>query len=188
MKFYLFFTPVLFLAFLFIGCQNDMMPTEMQSESIESATDEASESFDKHGHGHGWQRANDRLEEKFLSAIINKDLDKLMSCFWKSPDLVLVLENGWVVRGWDNVRGGVEQMFAANETLDLVVNWQDRFRVGETVYAVGNATWTRTAYDGTVTQFDEVWTDARQKVRGKWVIVMNHPHDLTPFPPQPPLP
>ncbi len=112
-----------------------------------------------------------------------------MNCFWNSPDLILVLENGWVVRGWDNVRAGVQDMFEAHESLSLEVNEISRFRFGNNVYAVGIATWTRTlkpAYGGGgTTTFVEVWTDVRQKVHGKWVVIMNHPHDLTPFPPQP---
>jgi hypothetical protein len=112
-----------------------------------------------------------------------------MSCLWNSPDFILVLENGWVVRGWDNARAGLAQMFEAHESLSLIIDEISRFRVGRNVYAVGKATWTRTlkpAYGGGTTSFQEVWTDVRQWQwrSGKWVVMVNHPHDLTPFPPQ----
>lgn len=185
MKIHLIVILTVFLAFLFMGCEKETPLTqsvpdqELQMEDTESA-----------GLWWGWEEANIELEKKFTSTIANKDLDGFMSCLWNSPDFILVLENGWVVRGWDNARAGLAQMFEAHESLSLVIDEISRFRVGRNVYAVGKATWTRTlkpAYGGGTTSFQEVWTDVRQWQwrSGKWVVMVNHPHDLTPFPPQP---
>jgi hypothetical protein len=78
------------------------MPTDMESNGIVSGTDGEMQSFSK-----PWLPDLEELGEKFTSAIANKDLDGFMSCWWNSPDVLLVLENGFVVRGWDNIRAGM---------------------------------------------------------------------------------
>jgi hypothetical protein len=42
------------------------------------------------------------------------------------------------------------------------------------VFAVGTATYEFEAYDGTKSSVRECWTDARQKVDGRWVYILDH--------------
>jgi hypothetical protein len=102
--------------------------------------------------------------------------------------LILVLQDGVVVRGWDNIRirAGIQGMMDAHEYLNLEVNEVSRFRLGADVFAVGTATWTMTLeeeFGGETTTFVERWTDVTRKVNGKWVYIVDHAHDLTPFSP-----
>jgi len=179
MKFNLIIIVLFALTLVFVSCENDVQPTQAIADQT---SDEAlwleTQSLEKPLTG--WQTANEELSERFLAAFAAKDLDGVMDCFWNSPDLVLVLENGFVVRGWDNVRFGVEMMLNSHDAVLLEVNEVSRFRLGANVYSVGTATWTRTA-NGVSTSFVETWTDVAKKVNGKWVYIMDHAHDLTPF-------
>jgi ketosteroid isomerase-like protein len=131
-----------------------------------------------------WEQAQVELGQRFMTAVANKDVDGVMECFWHSPEVVLVLENGTVVRGWQDIRAGVQGMIDAHAQLSLVVNEVSRFRLGDEVHSVGTATWTRTLKEelgGGTTTFVERWTDVSRKVDGRWVYVVDHAHDLRPF-------
>jgi len=123
-----------------------------------------------------WQQSMEKLYETYLQAMADKDVDAFMSCIWKSPDAVLVLEHGIIVRGWDNIYGGVAGMMAQHENLSLVIDNLSQFQFGDFVFSVGQATWTRTGGPEADYSFQEVWTDVAKKVDGEWVVVMNHPH------------
>jgi ketosteroid isomerase-like protein len=122
------------------------------------------------------------LGEKFVTAFNEGDLEAVMSCWWNSPNTLLVLENGVVVQGYDNIYAGVEGLINGTEwrtlTVDEIIS---RFRVNDEVYTVGKATWHYKIIDGPEISFQEVWTDVAKKVGGKWVYVVDHAHDLTPF-------
>ena len=131
-----------------------------------------------------WEQEQVDLAQRLCNAFVNKTVDGVMACFWNSPDAVLVLEDGSVIRGWRNIRDGVQGMIDGHENLGLTVNEVSRFRLGDEVISVGTATWTRTLKEelgGGTKTFVERWTDVSRKVDGKWVYVMDHAHDLTPF-------
>jgi ketosteroid isomerase-like protein len=179
MKISVFLILLFSFAFLFVSCENDVQPTEsVADQPNENATWQETESLEKPLTG--WEEANEELGERFLAAFAAKDLDGVMDCFWNSPDLILCLEDGFVVRGWDNVRFGVQMLMDGHDALLLEVNEVSRFRLGANVYSVGTATWTRTA-NGVTTSFVERWTDVARKVNGNWVYITDHAHDLTPF-------
>ena len=176
-------TPALFLSLMIclaVGCDNDADP-------IESIAGIGDQSLAKTSWGdRGWEREVEDLATRFLTAISERDLDGFMSCWWQSPDVTLVLENGIVVRGYDNIRAGVEGLMEAHSYLNVEVLEISRFRLGDEVYAVGTAVWTRTLkpeYGGGTTSFTERWTDVARKINGTWVYVVDHAHDLTPFTP-----
>ena len=183
MKISVFLILLFSFAFLFVSCENDVQPTEsVADQPNENAAWQETESLEKSLTG--WEIGVEDMGIRFTEAIANKDLDAFMECWWNSPDVTLVLENGTVVRGWDNIRAGVEMLMDAHIELNLEVDEISRFRLGETVYAVGTATWTRTLkpeYGGETTVFTEHWTDAARQIKGQWVYVIDHAHDLTPF-------
>ena len=174
----------------FVGCGDDDPVSSVSEEGINAPAGKLVASVTQAG-GYSetaapWEEAQEELGQRFLSAFANKDVDGVMKCFWNSPDVILVLENGFVVRGWDNIRAGVQGMIEAHEYLNLEVNEVSRFRLGDEVYSVGTATWTRTLKDefgGETTTLVERWTDVTRKVNGKWVYIVDHAHDLTPFSP-----
>lgn len=122
--------------------------------------------------------ANQELDQRFIEGMSQKDIEQVMSCFWNSPDLILVVFDGTVFRGSDNVRKALEQMFTQFESLSLVINEISHIRVWESVFAVGTATYEMKAKDGTSQQITERWTDVRRKVEGRWVYVLDHAHAL----------
>ena len=117
--------------------------------------------------------ANARLDSRFVQAMSNKDVEGAMACLLDSPDLVLVLF-GKVLRGPAAVRRFLTELFASMRTVHLEINEVTHWSLGETVFAVGTATYEFEALDGARSTLKECWTDARQKVAGRWVYVLDH--------------
>jgi hypothetical protein len=59
-------------------------------------------------------------------------------------------------------------------TVHLEINEVTHWSFGETVFAVGTATYEFEALDGARSTLKECWTDARRKVTGRWVYVLDH--------------
>ncbi len=117
--------------------------------------------------------ANTRLDSRFCEAISNKDVEGAMACVLDTPDLVAVLW-GKVLRGPAAVRQCLTEMFSSMKTVRLEINEVTHWSMGDTVFAVGTATYELEALDGAKSTLKECWTDARQKVAGKWVYVLDH--------------
>jgi uncharacterized protein (TIGR02246 family) len=123
--------------------------------------------------------ANQELDQRFMDAMNQMDIEKLMSCFWNSPDLIFVDFDGNVNRGYDNIRKVFEQFFDQFESLSLVCDEISHIRAGNSVFAVGTATYTMRTKDGTSQQVTQRWSDVRGKVEGHWVYVLDHVHFLS---------
>ena len=124
--------------------------------------------------------ATENLDQRFTSGMSRMDIEQVMTCFWNSPDLILVVYDGTVFHGFDNVRRAVEQMFAQCEALSLVIDEVSHIPQGDSVFAVGTATYEMKTNEGTSQEITERWTDVRRKVDGRWVYVMDHAHALVP--------
>jgi ketosteroid isomerase-like protein len=124
--------------------------------------------------------ATEDLDERFTSGMSRKDIEQVMSCFWNSPDLILVVYDGTVFRGFDEVRRAFEQLFDQCEALSLVIDEVSHNRQDDSVFAVGTATYEMITIDGASQKVTERWTDVRRKVDGRWVYVMDHAHALAP--------
>ena len=120
------------------------------------------------------------LDARFVEGMNLKDVDKVMRCFWNSPDLILVLADGTVIRGWANVKRAVEQFFTAHESVNLMIDEVSHVRSGDGIVAVGTATFRLRPKDGAAYQFAERWTDLRRNLGGRWVYVLDHAHALPP--------
>ncbi len=124
--------------------------------------------------------ANQDLDNRFCEAMSQKDIEQVMNCFWDSQDLIFVGLDGTVVRGSENIRKVVEEMFAQFESMQLVINDISHVRLGENVMAVGTATYDMSVNDSTHIQIKERWSDVRIKIDGRWVYVLDHVHPLVP--------
>jgi len=122
---------------------------------------------------------NQELDQRFIESMGQMDIEKLMSCFWNSPDLIFVDYEGNVHRGSDNIRMVFEQFFAQYESLSLVCDEISHIRAGDSVFAVGTATYSMQMKDGTSQQVTQRWSDVRGKVGGRWVYVLDHVHFLS---------
>jgi hypothetical protein len=65
-------------------------------------------------------------------------------------------------------------MFSRMKTVHLEINEVTHWRLEETVFAVGTATYEFEAQDGARSTLNERWTDARQRVDSRWVYVLDH--------------
>jgi uncharacterized protein (TIGR02246 family) len=117
--------------------------------------------------------AAEDLAQRFTEAMSRKDLNGAMSCFWNSPELIVVLF-GNVQRGYEAVRSGIAAMFEQNETVKLTINEISYVRVGGMVMAVGTATYDLKPKGGPAMQLVERWTDLERKIDGRWVYVLDH--------------
>jgi ketosteroid isomerase-like protein len=120
------------------------------------------------------------LDQVFIGGMSRMDIDQVMSCFWNSPDLILVDYDGTVFHGFDNVRGAIEEMFGQCESLSLAIDEVSHVCQGESVFAVGTATYEMKTNEGISQKITERWTDVRRKVDGRWVYVLDHAHALAP--------
>ena len=123
--------------------------------------------------------ANQELDQQFIESMSQMDIEKLMNCFWDSPDLIFVDFDGNVNRGSDNIRKVFEQFFTQFESLSLVCDEISHIRAGNSVFAVGTATYSMQMKDGTSQQVTQRWSDVRGKVEGRWVYVLDHVHFLS---------
>lgn len=120
----------------------------------------------------GWEAANYELDCRLLAAIARKDVDGTMSCFLDSSDLAVVLW-GKEMRGPNQVRAAITQLFSAYDEVKLDIDTVTEFPSGDGVIAIGQATY-RLTKAGEVKMVQEIWTDVRRKVNGKWVYVLDH--------------
>ena len=109
----------------------------------------------------------------FLGAVSSMDVQSVMDCFLDSSDLVVVLY-GNVLRGSAAVRRFLTDLPSRIRTADLTINEASHWNVGETVFGVGTATYECEAQDGSKSVLKGCWTDARQKVAGRWVYILAH--------------
>ena len=121
--------------------------------------------------------ANARLDRRFGEAMNAMDIESVMNCFSGSPNLVVVLW-GNILRGPNAVREFFVRLFSSTRTIQGQVNEITRWQAGETVFAVGTATYELEALDGSRSTLKECWTDARQQASGRWVYVFDHAERL----------
>jgi ketosteroid isomerase-like protein len=120
----------------------------------------------------GWEAANYELDRTFLAAIASKNVEAAMSCFLDSSDLTVVLW-GTEMRGPDQVRTAITQLFSSYDEVKLDIDRVTEFPSGDAVIAIGQATYTLRK-ENEATKITEVWTDVRREINGRWVYVLDH--------------
>lgn len=119
-----------------------------------------------------WEIGNHELDERFLTAMAEKDVDAAMSCFIDSPELVAVIW-GNEYRGPTQLKEAMTTLFEQYDEIALIIDRVHEFRSGDSVIAVGQATYT--LRKGEVqSKLSEIWSDVRRKVNGRWVYVLDH--------------
>ncbi len=122
--------------------------------------------------------ANAKLDRRFVEAMSNQDVEGAMACFIDTPDLVVVFCDK-VLQEPADLRRFLTGLFAGVRAVHGEINDIRHWILGETVFAAGTATYEFEAVDGSRSTLRERWTDARQKVAGKWVYVLYHAVQLT---------
>ena len=122
--------------------------------------------------------AQKELDQRFCQAMSEKDLNGVMSCLWNDPNLIVVLFDGTVYRGWDNVREAVGDLFSGFSSVRLEIDEVSHLPLADGAVAVCTATFHLQGAEGSTQRIVERWTDVRRKVEGRWVYVLDHAHAL----------
>lgn len=120
------------------------------------------------------------LDRRFLDAYNRLDVDDLMNCLWRSPDLVVLLYDGTVFVGWDTVRKITEETFSGLASAHVEIDEVAFHRSGDAIMAVGTASYELQPKDGPLQTFSARWTDFRRIEDGQWVYVSDHAQILEP--------
>jgi ketosteroid isomerase-like protein len=123
-------------------------------------------------------QAQKELDHRFCEAMSRKDLNGVMSCLWNDPNLIVVLFDGTVYRGWESVREAVGHLFTSFLSVRLDIDEVTHIPLGDGAAAVGTATYQLQAPDGSTQRVVERWTDLRRQVDGRWIYVLDHAHAL----------
>jgi hypothetical protein len=66
-------------------------------------------------------QAQKELDQRFCQAMSEKDLNGVLSCLWNDPNLIVVLFDGTVYHGWENVREAVGHLFSGFSSVRLEI-------------------------------------------------------------------
>lgn len=114
------------------------------------------------------------LDQKFVEAYNNSDVDGVMETYWNSPDLVSYPPGDMEENGWDDVKKGIKQFFNSVKDINLILTDMNYKAAGDVVISWG--TWTMTMPDGNGGRMEMKgrYTDVKAKRDGKWVYIMDH--------------
>jgi ketosteroid isomerase-like protein len=116
---------------------------------------------------------NRKLDARFVEAVNHRDVELAMACFVDSPGLVVVLD-GNTLHGPAQVRQFLVEAFSTVRAVRLGIEQVSHFRLGETIFAAGNAVYESEAHRGKKAVLRGAWTDARQRIAGRWVYCVLH--------------
>jgi len=125
---------------------------------------------------------NRELDRLLLEAHAQRNVDKVMDLFVKSPDTFLIAPNGNLAMGWDKIRDSYADFFAGLESISAEVKDVKYLRARGGIIAVGTVVFHRKDKNAPARDRTVVWTDFRRKEGGKWKYVFRHAH----WPLQPP--
>lgn len=127
--------------------------------------------------------AADELDEQFIEAYNNRDLDGLMATYWNSPDLAVFPAGMMAAKGWDNVKASFEKEFSDSTDFKLELLTHNNRAEGDVV--IGTGTWRYTLNIPGIEPmvFEGRFTDVKAEREGKWLYVIDHAS--VPLPPPP---
>ncbi len=121
--------------------------------------------------------ANKELDRRISDAFKAKDIDAMMSCWWKNADAVFYpADNIQGQRGWDAIRASVRLAVEGMERVVSVELTEPRYIVlGDAVMGTGVLTM-HVVPKGSPKEITLVtrYTDLRKQIDGKWVYVYGH--------------
>lgn len=117
-----------------------------------------------------------KLVDLEVSSASARDLDKVMSVYWKNTDFVLydaAVQEPFV--GWDALRGIYEEYFKTFAgSMEGKVNDLNVGTAKDLGYAFSTQTWKFTKPDGTVTTVVQRVTNIYKKIDGRWQCIHEH--------------
>lgn len=156
-------TPKLVLFFVLISLLNSCAPRGEDPEQMVTAAKE--------------------LDQRFLEAYNNGDVDALMDTYWNSPELVSYPPDALVLRGWQNVKVAAEETFKQMKGAKLELTEMNNKAVGDVVLGWGKWRIQMTMPGGEVMTLIGRYSDVKAKRDGKWVYIIDHASVVLPPPP-----
>lgn len=115
------------------------------------------------------------LDKQSVEAFNKRDVDAVMTTYWKSPDLVSYPMDALEVRGWDAVKAAVAQMFATMPAGVTVEATDLNYKVaGDVVISWGRWRTKMTPPNGLSMTLDGRGMGVAAKRDGKWVYILDH--------------
>jgi len=110
------------------------------------------------------------LDQRFIAAYNNGDVDAVMATYWNSPDLVSYPPGALEVRGWEAAKEGFAKEFSSMKgTLEFM---EPNYRVAGDV-VMGWGKWRFTMSDPPMEMMGR-YTDVKAKRDGRWVYILDH--------------
>jgi ketosteroid isomerase-like protein len=119
---------------------------------------------------------NKDLDRQLVEAHEQRDVNKVMNLFAKSPNTFFVSPNGAVSNGWEQVRNTYAQFLGGLESITAEIQHVEYFRTGNGVIGLGTVVFHRKDKGHPVRDLTVVWTDYRQKENGEWKYLFRHAH------------
>jgi ketosteroid isomerase-like protein len=117
------------------------------------------------------------LDIRFIKCLNNKDLEGVMACYWKSPELVMYAPGQLELRGYDAVKESYAKFFAAPGNVSHEV-YDTHYRMygGNAIVGRGRVRLTIPATDSTGTPMviEGRYTETIEYKDGQWVYVLDH--------------
>jgi ketosteroid isomerase-like protein len=112
--------------------------------------------------------------DRFVEGIKQVDVDKVMSSYAKSNDLLVFNNNGTATKGWDNVNDNTKQVYAKLSNVSLDVTGFTIRMLG-TSAAFVTCKWKQSQENsGKIENASGRWTLVYQLVGKDWKIVHRH--------------
>ncbi len=113
------------------------------------------------------------LDQRFVAAYNQGDVDGVMDCYWNSPDLINYSPGALEERGWQAVREGVAAFFASAPGLKAELLESNYKVAGDVVLGWGK--WRMTIpTGGEPVVLTGRYSDVKAERDGKWVYVFDH--------------
>ncbi len=126
------------------------------------------------------------LDQQFIDAYNNLDVDGVMACYWNSPELVSYPPGNMVEHGPAEVKHGLTDFFNSVPALKLELTETHYKVVGDAVLGWGLWHMEIPTPDGQSMEMNGRFLDVKAKRDGKWVYIIDHAS--VPLPPPPDAP
>ena len=123
------------------------------------------------------------LDEKFVAAFNNEDINGVLDCYWNSPEVTFYPPGAMERKGYEAIKAEFEEFFAENEIKGIELTNTSEMALGDYGFSMGNFSITLGTPDGMGTKLEGRFTSVIAMKDGKWVYIIDHAS--APLPPPP---
>lgn len=125
------------------------------------------------------------LDQQFLAAANKGDVDGIMACYWKSPEMILYPPDALEARGWDAAKEGFKAFLANGPGVKFEMLESHYAAGGAIVAAWGKVKVTMPGPEGAPVDMVIRFTEVIGQRDGKWVYLVDHASAALPPAPAP---